>query len=114
MAKYPKNESSVRPYRLWREPGGEGMKNADRRGPLPYRNYVYTRSAHIGALIDAKWELKPGEAIEVYNTLNARSLGQYVRTPTAILFFPPGKEANDPQRFAEYDGGIYDQRKKGE
>lgn len=65
---YPKSEETVRPYRLW---------DATAKRPVRYRYYSDSKRAHDGALIEARWNKKPGFAIEVYNAINGGHLGTY-------------------------------------
>ena len=74
--KYPVVEETQRPYRLW---------DANAKCSMRWRYYAKPQSAHMGALIEARWA-KVGTVIEVYNTLNGRLLGQYTRRPTSIDF----------------------------
>lgn len=74
--KYPHNEESTRPYRLW---------DAKAKAAMPYRYYKHYRRAHLGALIECRWA-KVGTTIEVFNTTNGRLLGQYYRGVDGIKF----------------------------
>lgn len=73
---YPKSDGTMRPYRLW---------HAQEKRALRWRYYADPRRAHIGALIEARYE-KVGAVIEVYNAGNGRLLGQYKRTVDSVVF----------------------------
>lgn len=73
---------AARPYRLW---------NVKLKQNMRWRYYKDKRNAHIGALIEARWECKPGEAIEVYDARNGRMICQYVRTVDGVRCFEGGK-----------------------
>jgi len=77
-SKYPvvDSDETVRPYRLW---------DANAKGLVRYRCYLYPRNAHLGAYIEARWA-KPGAAYEVIDVTTGALLGQYVRTPTSVEF----------------------------
>lgn len=68
--------TTSRPYHLY---------DAQTKAFLPWRYYVYSHNAHIGALIEARWA-KVGTTIEVVNVETGRMLGQYTRHPTTVSF----------------------------
>jgi len=79
MATYPRlenGEEAARPFRLW---------NANDKELIRWRWYKYSRNAHLGALIEARWA-EPGAVVEVIDIRTASLLGQYKRTPTSIQF----------------------------
>lgn len=69
-------EGSPRPFRIW---------DANAKKHLTGCYYGTSHNAHNGALIRVRWA-KVGVAYEVYDARNGRLLGQYLRTPTSILF----------------------------
>jgi hypothetical protein len=71
-----RHPSSARPFRLW---------DANAKRDLRWRCYKAARSAHLGALVEARWS-KVGTSIEVYDCTTGRLHGQYTRTPTSIIF----------------------------
>lgn len=74
---YPTNEESVRPFRLW---------DAHKKHIVPYRAYKYPRNAHMGALVEARFELKVGQSIEVFDIRVGKLMGQYTRKVHTVAF----------------------------
>lgn len=74
---FPVNEESVRPFRLW---------DASKKHIIPYRAYKYPRKAHIGAFIEARFELKVGQTIEVFDIRVGELMGQYTRRIHTVAF----------------------------
>lgn len=73
---------AARPFRLW---------DVKRKRNIPHRYYAIKQNAGIAALIECRWECKPGEAIEVYDARTARMIGQYIRTVDSVRFIDGGK-----------------------
>ena len=67
---------SKRPYRLW---------NPQTKSYYPHRFYVYSKRAHMGALIEGRWS-HVGTTVEVVNHDTGRLLGQYTRRINGIEF----------------------------
>lgn len=70
MADKPNGSGSARPYRIW-DPQTESYRR--------YRYFASPLRAHIGAFVEAKWDLKVGQSIEVVNHDTGRRLGTYTR-----------------------------------
>lgn len=75
---HPADKSLVkRPYRIW---------NAITKSHCQGRQYASTRNAQDGALLMIRWE-RVGAALEVYNIITGRCIGQYVRKPNSIAMY---------------------------
>jgi len=74
--RYPRNDESLRPFRLW---------NANTKEQMRWRYYSDKKHAHIGALIEVRWS-EVGTTIEVFDTTTGRLLGQYTRKVNTVAF----------------------------
>lgn len=75
LASYPTSDCPKRPFHLW---------NPQTNRRIPYRFYGDRIRAFNGALIEAKWELHPGQSIEVIDVRVGRLLAVYTRRATTL------------------------------